>query len=466
MFGPGSIVRTGLRISLLAGLFSLVGCSTVPPYQTPALPLASTWAQGLADGDAAGGRWWTQFHSPELDALIARGLGGNNTLSAAASRIDQARAAADVAGAGQFPTLSLGATVQRQDRKSGSEKSNIAVQASYEVDFWGKQRTRAGSADALVQATVFDAQTLRMSLGANIASAYFDVLSRQDQIRLANSIADDAQQVLALIEVRAAQGAASDLDVAQQRNALQTFLAAVPPLRQQRDLALYQLAVLTGQTPEGFTLTQTGLGQLPIPHPTAGVPMSLLRQRPDIGAADARLQAANFDVGVARAAFLPSLTLNLSTGVSLLGGNIWGAVASATQPLFNAGALQGQLNVNRARVDELTANYRESVLQALKDVDTQLSAARELDAAYVLNQAAVSSAREAARLAQVRYRLGATDFQTLLVVERTQYQAESTMLQTRLQQLQAAVGLFRALGGDFTPPTTTTTTTSSLASPS
>lgn len=446
---------------VLAGLLGLAGCSTVPEYQAPVLPLAVSWAQAAGTADAVGGQWWEEFHTAELNALIGRGLDGNYSLSAAASRIDQARAAAGVAAAGEYPTLALGTTVQRQDRKSGSAKSNIALQASYEADFWGKQRARAGSADAALEASVFDAQTLRMSLGADIANAYFEVLSRQDQIRLANSIADDAQQVLALIEVRAAQGAASELDVAQQRNALQTFLAAVPPLRQQRDLALYQLAVLTGQAPEGFQLTETGLGEVAIPHPTAGLPLGLLRQRPDIGAAEARLRAANFDIGVARAAFLPSLTLNLSTGVSLLGGNVWAAVASAALPLFNAGALQGQLDVNRARFDELTANYRQSVLVALRDVDTQLSASRELDAAYALNQAAVTSSREAARLAQVRYRLGATDFQTLLVVERTQYQAESTMLLTRLQQLQASVGLFRALGGDFTP-----TTSSSLASPS
>jgi outer membrane protein TolC len=153
---------------------------------------------------------------------------------------------------------------------------------------------------------------------------------------------------------------------------------------------------------------------------------------------------------VARAAFLPNLSLDLLGGIdTLAGGQIWSAIGTLSQPLFHGGQLKGQLHFDQAHVQELTASYRESIIEALQDVETQLSAARELDKSYTLNRAAVDSAREAARLAQVRYRLGSTDFQTLLIVERTQYQAEDSLLQVRLQHLQAAVGVFRALGGDF-----------------
>ncbi|ROM33579.1 multidrug transporter [Pseudomonas poae] len=441
-----SVARTSLW---LVGLL-LSGCSMVPDYQTPTLHLASQWDAGQSAQAAQGGRWWREFHSAELDQLIARGLAANYTLKAAVSRIDEARASSQVTGAAQYPMLNLGGNFQRQNNYGTTPKRSVFAEATYELDFWGKQRAAADSADALAKATVFDAGTLRMSLSASIADSYFQVLSLQERLRLAQSIADDARQVLDLVEVQARQGAVSNLEVAQQRNAMQTFEAAMPPLRQQRDQALYQLAVLVGAPPEGFHLQGEGLKGLQVPQPATGLPIGLLRQRPDIQAAEARLVSANFDVGVARAAFLPNLSLDLLGGIdTLAGGQIWSAIGTLSQPLFQGGQLKGQLHFDQAHVQELTASYRESIIEALQDVETQLSAARELDKSYTLNLAAVDSAREAARLAQVRYRLGSTDFQTLLIVERTQYQAEDSLLQVRLQHLQAAVGLFRALGGDF-----------------
>ncbi|QAY86462.1 efflux transporter outer membrane subunit [Pseudomonas arsenicoxydans] len=450
----------------LLGMLMLDGCSLVPQYQQPELPLAQQF-NGPTDSSAAqGGQWWREFHSAELDSLIARGQASNYTLKAAVSRIDEARASAQVAGAAQYPALNLGGNYQRQNNYGSTEKRSVFAEATYEVDFWGKQRAAADSADALANATVFDAQTLRMSLSASIADRYFEVLSLEDRLRLAQSIADDARQVLDLVEVQASQGAVSNLEVAQQRNAMQTFEAAMPPLRQQRDLALYQLAVLVGAQPEGFHLQGNGLTTLQVPQPSTGLPIGLLRQRPDIQAAEARLKSADFDVGVARAAFLPNLSLDLLGGIdTLAGGQIWSAIGTLSQPVFAGGQLKGQLHFDQAHVQELASSYRESIIEALQDIETQLSAARELDKSYVLNQSAVDSAREAARLAQVRYRLGSTDFQTLLIVERTQYQAEDTLLQVRLQHLQAAVGLFRALGGDFSPDTLASNSSAQVAHP-
>ncbi|RMS82587.1 efflux transporter outer membrane subunit [Pseudomonas savastanoi] len=446
-----SVVR---RSFWLVGLLLFGGCSMVPEYQTPGLPLASQWDAGKSAA-AQGGNWWQEFHSAELEQLITRGLADNYTLQAAASRIDQARASAQVAGSAQYPALNLSGNYQRQNNYGTTPKRSVFAEATYEVDFWGKQRAAADSADALANATVFDSATLRMTLSASIADSYFQVLSLQERLRLAQSIADDARQVLDLVEVQASQGAVSNLEVAQQRNAMQTFEATMPPLRQQRDQALYQLAVLVGAVPEGFHLQSEGLTGLQVPQPATGLPIGLLRQRPDIQAAEARLLSANFDVGVARAAFLPNLSLDLLGGIdTLAGGQIWSAIGTLSQPFFEGGQLKGQLHFDQAHVQELTASYRELIVEALQDVETQLSAARELEKSYTLNQAVVDSAREAARLAQVRYRLGSIDFQTLLIAERTQYQAEDILLQVRLQHLQAAVGLFRALGGDFSAAST------------
>lgn len=437
---------------MVAVWLAVGGCSLVPAYHRPDVPLAPAWegAQSASGESAIGGPWWEEFHSAELNQLIAHGFDRNFTLKAAISRIQEAQSLAQVAGATQYPQVALGGDYQHKNGTSTPKTADVFAQASYEVDFWGKNRAASDSAKALANASVFDAQTLRMTLSANIASTYFQVLSLEDRLRLAQSIADDAKQVLDLVEYQASQGAVSSLEVAQQRNAWQTFVAAMPALRQQRDAALYQLAVLVGVPPQGFKLKDTGLQQVIVPGPDSGLPMGLLRQRPDIRAAEARLQSANFDVGVARAAYFPSLTLDLQTGIDTLsGGGLWSLVGTLAQPVFAGGQLDGQLQYDQAHVRELADSYRESVIEALQDVETQLSATRELKQAFSQNQAAVSSAREAARLAQIRYRLGSTDFQTLLIVERTQYQAEDALLQVRLQHLQAAVGLFRALGGDF-----------------
>lgn len=438
----------------LVGPLLLSGCSFVPSFQHPEIPAAAQWSSVAAEhsSPAAGGAWWREFNDDELDALIQRGLQGNNNLAAAIARIDQARGSAEVAGSGLYPQLTLDGNYQRQNNYSTTAKRSLSAGASYEIDFWGSRRAAADSADALTQASILDAATVRMTLTASIADSYFQVLSLQDRIRLAETIAEDAQQMLQLVQVQAGLGAASDLEVAQQRNALQTFQAAVPTLRQQRDQALYQLAVLVGEAPQRFTLRRNALGKVAVPFPTVGVPLDLLAQRPDIQAAEARLKSANFDIGVARAAFLPNVSINLLAGLDTLGsGGIWSVLGAVSQPVFSGGQLEGQLATSKAHSREMLANYRELWIEALQDVQTQVSARQELEKSYGLNQAAVQAAREAAHLAQVRYRLGSTDFQTLLIAERTEYQAEDVLLQVQLQHLQSSVGLFRALGGDFKP---------------
>ncbi|MFZ5933733.1 efflux transporter outer membrane subunit [Pseudomonas sp. HS6-2] len=437
-------------------LLSLAGCSFVPAYHTPDVPSASSWRAADQPGAAArGGEWWREFHDDALNALVDRGLRGNYTLAAAVARVEQARGSAAVAGAGQYPQVTLDGNYQRQNNYSTTAKRSISIGATYEVDFWGKQQAIADSADELVSASAFDAQTVHMTLAASITDSYFQVRSLDRRIALAQRIVADAQQLLDLVQVQANLGAASDLEVAQQRNVLETYQGSLPALQEQRDQALYQLAVLVGTTPQGFSLAPAHEAASKVPAPALGLPVDLLAQRPDIQAAEARLKSVNFDIGAARAAFLPNVSLNLLGGLDTLGGgSIWSAVGTVSQPLFTGGLLNGQLTVTKAHAQELLATYRELWIEALQDVQTQISASQQSAKSYSLNTAAVASAREASRLAQVRYRLGATDFQTLLIAERTQYQAEDALLQIDLQQLQAAVGLFRALGGDFDPSVT------------
>jgi outer membrane protein TolC len=181
----------------------------------------------------------------------------------------------------------------------------------------------------------------------------------------------------------------------------------------------------------------------------ADTPIAVLGRRPDIAAAEARLKSANFDVGAARAAFLPTVSLSaLVDAVLLPTQTVFSLVSAATLPVFTGGLLTGQLRVDRAHADELVATYRQTIIEALRDVESQLTAVRQLDAVNAIDRDAVTSAREAARLARVRFDLGVIDFLTLLTTQRTLYQAEDTLLQVKLQRLQAAIGLYRALGED------------------
>lgn len=445
-----------LRGISCCAFLSMAGCSFVPAYSAPDVPSAPTWLVGGTQGTSvSGGEWWHAFNDGALNELVARGLRDNYTLAAAVERVNQAHGNAAVAGAGQYPQATMDGNYQRQNNYSTTAKSSVSIGATYEIDFWGRHKATAQAADELVSASVFDAQTVRMTLAAGITDNYFQVRSLSERISLAQRIVSDAQQLLELVQVQARLGAASELEVAQQRNVLQTYQATVPTLQQQRDQAMYQLAVLVGATPQGFSLPPVSEADFAAPIPSVGMPIDLLTQRPDIQAAEARLKSANFDIGAARAAFLPNMSLNLLGGIdTLAGGNIWSVVGTISQPLFSGGLLNGQLTIAKSRAQEMLATYRELWIEALQDVQTQISASQQSAMSYSLNTSAVESAREASRLAQERYRLGATDFQTLLIAERTQYQAEDTLLQIDLQRIQASVGLFRALGGDFVSPLT------------
>jgi NodT family efflux transporter outer membrane factor (OMF) lipoprotein len=427
-------------------LAALSGCSLVPTYNRPTAPQPSSWSTpipGATSETSPASQWWRSFDSAELDSLIARGVGGNFNLQAAFSRVEQARGAAQVAGAGQYPNAAVGIAAASRGKRTAT------AQASYEIDFWGRNRAIAQSAIQLANASQFDAQTLRITLGASIADSYFQVLSSRDRLRLARVIVSDARHVLSLVETRARLGTASNLEIAEQRNALQTFEAAIPALQQAHDQALYQLAVLVGDAPEGFQVRDSSLDVVTSPEVRADTPIAVLGRRPDIAAAEARLKSANFDVGAARAAFLPTVSLSaLVDAVLLPTQTVFSLVSAATLPVFTGGLLTGQLRVDRAHADELVATYRQTIIEALRDVESQLTAVRQLDAVNAIDRDAVTSAREAARLARVRFDLGVIDFLTLLTTQRTLYQAEDTLLQVKLQRLQAAIGLYRALGED------------------
>lgn len=401
--------------------------------------------------------WWKHFASPQLDRLMGQALADSLTLQAAAARVQQAEGQARIAGAPLVPALSLSGAAQYSSQTASRSSRNVLAQASYELDFWGKNRNAAASARALAAASSFDADTVAMTLSASVANGYFTLLSLDERISLAREAAQAARRQLDLIVTQRRLGTATELQAHQQETALATYLAAVPALMQQRAAALHALAVLCGQAPEQFApVDSETLATITQPAIRPDMPAELLALRPDIQAAEARLRSANFDIGVARAAFFPSLSLSASGGLDAAStsrlfppaalGTLGGSLLA---PLFQGGALSGQLKVDRARKLELVATYRQTVLTAYQDVEDMLSALGQLRDQEALQATAVKAARQAAALAQQQYRLGGADELTVLTTQQSLYQAQDSLAQIHLQQLEASVGLCRALGGGF-----------------
>ncbi|CAB3809692.1 putative efflux pump outer membrane protein TtgC [Paraburkholderia ultramafica] len=455
-------MRTAVRATVCTLCVAvLAGCSLVPAYQRPSVPLAQSFdgAAGgsLADTVPVRSGWWREYHDPALDALVERSLSNNLTLASAIASVEQARGNAQKAGAPQYPSLTLGATFDRghQGRGSTTKSQSLFAEASYEVDFWGFNAANASAADLLARASAFDRDTVALTLTASVTDTYFQVQSLRRRLAIARSISDDAEHILLLLLAQQQAGVATELQVQQQRNALATFQAAVPALQQQLDTSIHALAVLAGTAPEQFTVRDAALADIPIPQPRPNLPASLLETRPDIRSKEAQLQSANQSVGAARAAFLPNIVLTADGGLSsrslsqFLSSPFASLATSLTAPIFDGGALRGQLHASQAAEAKGVADYQQAVVTALQDVEDSLTAAQQQQLAEAADQNAADAARKAATLAQAQYRLGTVDFLTVLDAQRTLFQAQDTLVQARLARLQASVSLFRAFGGGF-----------------
>ena len=474
--------RRTFAISAMTLLILLAsGCSIVPAYRKPDAPIPAQWmtpseTPGAAGTTGAAGTpataataatalppsvvarvFWSGFGSPQLDALLQYGLVSGPDVAIARARLEQAKGAADVAGSSASPTLGIGADLSRGST-SGKRSTSVTFQAGFTPDLWGALDARTQSAGEGARATEFDLVSVQRNLLSQIAAQYFAVRACEERLRLAQLVADDASRLLGLVERQASLGAASALDVAQQRNAVQTLQAATPALRQQRVAAVAQLAVLVDVPPVMLKLDGEPLLQLTVPDVVAVSPADVVDARPEVQAAEARLRAANFDVGAARAAFLPSLSITASAGWLLNPtAAAWGVAGSLLQPLFDGGQRKGQLRIETGKSAEMLASYRQTLLQVLQQTETQLAAVAQLKEQERFDAAAVDSAQESLRLARIRYERGASDLLAVLLSQKTLAQAQDTLVQVRQQRLQAAAALFVATGGRTLPVDTSST---------
>jgi NodT family efflux transporter outer membrane factor (OMF) lipoprotein len=384
----------------------------------------------------------------------------------------QADAQSRITGAALLPTIDLNGNATRSRASQttsgstitsfgGSERDNLSASltASYEIDFWGKNRFALRAQEETAIASRYDRDVVALSTVATTANSYFQVLAAQDRLRVARQNLVSAKRVGNLIAQRLAAGTASALETAQQQSVVDTINASIPPLEQTVAQFKNALAVLMARSPESVRIRGGSLNSIAIPRVTPGVPSELLAQRPDIREAEAQLAGANANVANARAQFLPSITLTGEGGYqsailkTLLRPEsaFYTLTAGLTQPIFEGGRLLGNLDLQKGRQDELLQNYRKSVISAFSDVETALINVRQTALRERLQRAVVDSSRRAFDISEQRLREGTIDLVTVLQTQQTLYTALDTLVVARLAHIQAIVSLYQALGGGWKP---------------
>lgn len=450
-------MRSRRLLPTLAAVLVLAGCAATSTLDLPPAQLSAGWKGRTDAGDWPDAAWWRRFGAPELDDLMRRAQNNNRDLQAAEARVAQARAAARVAGSALWPTVSAGVSAGRRKDAGAAATTEVqaALGASYEFDLWGRQRAAAGAADHAAVAAENAGAVVRLALTADVAATHFQILSLNDQLRVAEDNLAISRQLLAVVDAQQRAGRVSALELQRQATQVASAEAALPPLRQQRRAAVENLAVLLGGAVEARP--DLSLRTLTVPRVGAGLPADLLARRPDIQRAEADLRAAHADVDAARAALWPTLTLTVeggsrSTSLSRLfsaGTGYYAVGSDLVAILFDGGRRRGVIDVAEARRAELVAVYRQAILNAVRDVETALAAIEETAAQEDAQQRAVEAAREAFRLADVRFRAGSTDFTTVLDAQRARLGAEAALDPVRQARVGAVVSLYRALGGGW-----------------
>jgi outer membrane protein, multidrug efflux system len=456
----------------------LGGCLLTGDRPEPGLDIPATYTFGPRKPAAAEAAvppldWWRSFRSRELTEIIEAAREGNLDIAAAIARIVQADANSRVAGAALLPTVDLGGSADRLRTSQstavggtpgslgGSERDllSTSLKASYEIDFWGKNRSAVRAFEETAVASRYDREVVGLTTVVTAANAYFQVLAAQDRLQVARDNLASATRVLNLIQQRLQAGTASALDTAQQESLVNTQRASIPPLEQTLRQNRVTLAILMGRSPESVKIRGGSLRNIAYPRATPGLPSELLAQRPDIRRAEANLAAANANVENARAQFFPSIVLTGEGGFqsavlkTLLRPEsaFYDLAAGLTQPIFHGGALLGNLDLRKGQQDELLQNYRKAVISAFGDVENALDDIRKTAEREKLQREVVTSSRRAFDIAEQRLREGTVDLVTVLQTQQTLYQAEDALAQARLAHVQAIVSLYQALGGGWLP---------------
>lgn len=461
------------------------GCKVGPDYHRPA-PLGTNafpnsysgssgtnfgdWHVGLPAAHLPHGAWWQMFGDPELDRLEDLAVANSPELSAGLARFDQARALVTVARAQLFPQIETDPTYTRQ-RTSVNQVENgrpaglahtyntftLPLQAGWELDFWGRVRRQVEAARSGATASAADLEAIKLALQAELATDYFALRALDQESDVLLRTTETYRRSLDLTVNRRRGGIATDLDVSQAETQLRTTEAELPALRLQRSRLLHALATLCGQPASRFSVGPQGREQNEPPALPPGLPSELLERRPDIAAAEQRMAAANAQIGVAQSAFYPRVRFDGLAGFQSVRASSWldwpsrlWAVGPTLQlPLFTGGQNRAQLAVSRAAYDETVASYRQTVLSAFQEVEDQLAAQQQLKTQLTAEASALTAAQRTLEIANNRYKAGLVTYLEVATAQSAALVLERTVVQLRGQELAAAVGLIKALGGGW-----------------
>lgn len=455
-------------IGFVCGGLLLSACSLTPEYARPEVE-APAWRKQIASTEVVEEAWWNQYGDEQLVALIERGLANNHTLKASLARIEQARAELDIAGASLLPSAQAGA--------SGAGRSVIADSAdsrpftvtpqggfatrdwiagatiSYELDLFGKNRAgRAGRA-ALLDKAMFEADALQLVLSAEIARSYFLFLTLLEREAIATQKHQNASAALESMNAELATGGDQARQIAAQGAVVAERAAQIEAISLGRDVTRNALAVLVGVPPQSFEIDRKGLAALQFPKIATLQPVQLLERRPDLRAAEARLVAANADIGRAKAALYP--TINLGAGLAaaqpIIGSPsaIAAFVGAITAPLFEGGRLRGQVDKAEAYKQEVTEQYFQSVLEAYREAENALAATKWLAQQSKSHSQAVKSRATALEISQQQFGNGMISYRDVLGDQDGLLDAQDEKLMTDLDRLSASVDLVKAMGGGW-----------------
>lgn len=468
---------------LIAGVLGamLAACAVGPDYQRPAAEVPpkyqpeAPWAPAAPADTLLKGNWWELFQDSQLAPLVDRALAANQNLKVAAARLDQARAQLLVARADLFPTLSLGASAGRAKDSANRPLSSystpnqstvqndfrIGPSVSYELDLFGRVRRQTEGARATAEEAEANYQNARLVLVADLATSYFALRATDAEIDVVERSLKLQRDALTFVQSRHDLGFATGLDLAEQQALVEASATQLELLQNQRAQTEHAIATLTGTPAPTFQLAKDATAR-PLPPVPPGLPSDLLQRRPDVAAAEREMAAANARIGVAKAAYFPNIQLLPGVGAgaggyesntlsSLFGASslLWSLGLSASETLFDAGRIRGNVRFARADYEASVGSYRQTVLTAMEEAQNGITGLQFLARAAQQADASVQSARKAYELASERYKGGVAIYLDVLTAQQTLLNNERQAVQIRGQQFSTTVFLVKALGGGW-----------------
>lgn len=435
------------RVYLLAFCFPMLACSLAPNTTVPTGRLSDDW-NSAADTSGTSMQDAEDFGSKVLPQLIQQALAANTDLAVTLARVEQARANARIAGGDLYPQVSASGAADQTRADQTTDSASVGLAVAYEVDLWQRNRNRLRSALFSLEASRYDRDAQALLVVSEVSRLYIGLVAYDARIAVAEKNLANASDVLRITQARHDAGSVSGLELAQQRSSVANTEATIASLRNQRALFFNALADMMGLAPAALQLPKEDFAQFNAGPIAVGTPWDMLARRPDIAAAEARLRAADIDIGVARADALPALSLAFN-GQLLANpaSGVVGLAASFFAPIFQGGKLQGTIERNEAVRDEQIAAYEDVLLAALHEVEDALATVDATNVRQAALATAAEQARKAEQIARARFREGSIDFTTLLTTQATLLQTEDSYFAAGQEQLAAHIDLMRALGG-------------------